>query len=181
MSTKPPPKDPFANPAAALDPDDDFAALDAFAEGNQEPYDREATSIVMMPGHKPSEHDPALADDIARAKEVGVSLASSTIEPLPDSPRAVIDFEGNAREPVPVSKSVFVIGRGKEVADVVLSGEKVSRHHAAIIFASGEFFIEDLHSTNGTFVGGNRVNRARLEPGTQVTIGEHVMTLRWEY
>ncbi|MCC6806753.1 MAG: FHA domain-containing protein [Deltaproteobacteria bacterium] len=181
------PKDPFGKPAAAVaadDNDDPFAGLDGldnFSEGKEAGPDQETTSLVSMEGVEDGAADPAIAADIARAKEVGVSLASSTIEPLPESPRAVIDFAAGDRPSIPVSKSVFVIGRGKEVADIVLAGEKVSRHHAAIIFASGEFFIEDLHSTNGTFVAGKRVTRVRLEAGVQVTIGGHTMTLRWEH
>jgi hypothetical protein len=182
MSTMP--KDPFAKPAAALDDNEDFGGLDdldAFSGSHALTPDQEATSIVSLEGLQDGADDPRLASDLARAKEVGVSVASSTIEPLPESPRAVIDFAGGDREPLPVSKSVFVIGRGKELADIVLQGEKVSRYHAAIIFASGEFFIEDLNSTNGTLVGGKKINRVRLEAGVPVTIGGHTFSLRWEY
>jgi pSer/pThr/pTyr-binding forkhead associated (FHA) protein len=182
MSTKP--KDPFAKPAAAIDDDDDFAGLDnldQFSGDKELQPDQEPTSLISLDNVEQGEHDPVLAADIARAKEVGVSVASSTIEPLPESPRAVIDFAAGDRESVTVAKSVLVVGRGKEVADIVLSGEKVSRQHAAIIFASGEFFIEDLNSTNGILVGGKRVKRVRLEAGVPVTIGGHTFSLRWEY
>jgi len=80
-----------------------------------------------------------------------------------------------------VTKSVFVFGRSKEFADVTVEGDNVSRHHAALIFASGEFFIEDLNSTNGTTVAGKRIRRSRLEPDVPVTIGAITFRLRWEY
>jgi pSer/pThr/pTyr-binding forkhead associated (FHA) protein len=107
-----------------------------------------------------------------------VSLASARIESLPDSPQALIAVS-DGRDPVPITKSVMILGRGAEVADVVLQSEKVSRQHAAIIFARGEFFIEDLNSTNGTLIAGRRIKRVRLAPGLSVRIGGFLLQISW--
>lgn len=67
-----------------------------------------------------------------------------------------------------------VIGRGAK-ADIVLDEPSVSREHARFIRDDdGGYFIEDLGSTNGTFVGGHPVQRARLRSGDRLQIGgEH--------
>ncbi len=181
MSTK---KDPFANPVAtsdgaAGDSDDFDSAIDAL-DDKMEDATTDATSFVNMAALEQAQHDPRLDEDMRRAKELGVSMASAMIEPLPESPRAVLEFS-DGRAVLPVTKSVMVIGRSKDFADIVVAEDGVSRHHAALIFASGEFFIEDLNSTNGTRLAGTRVRRSRLEPETLVSIGSVSFKLRWEF
>jgi len=54
-----------------------------------------------------------------------------------------------------------VLGR-QESSDIVLPDESISRSHARIFHQDGKFFIEDLGSTNGTFVNGKLVDRAEI-------------------
>jgi two-component system cell cycle response regulator len=67
-----------------------------------------------------------------------------------------------------------VLGRGAS-ADIVLDEPSVSREHARVIRDDdGAYFIEDLGSTNGTFLAGSPVQRARLKSGDRLQIGsEH--------
>ena len=60
-------------------------------------------------------------------------------------------------------------GRGLD-NDVVLDSLSVSREHARLLQADG-LYIEDLGSRNGTFVNGQRVQRARVHPGDRVRLG----------
>lgn len=54
-----------------------------------------------------------------------------------------------------------------------LEGENVSRMHAIIVVAGpGDVSIIDLSSTTGTFVNGQKVNKAKLQSGDTVVIGE---------
>lgn len=69
-----------------------------------------------------------------------------------------------------LSRNTVMVGR-VEGADVRLSDPSVSGEHARIINGPYGFEIEDLDSTNGTFVGGRRVTRTRLRSGDRVTIG----------
>ena len=66
---------------------------------------------------------------------------------------------------------VAVIGRGHG-CDCVLSDPNVSREHAELRRGStGDWQIVDLGSTNGIKVNGRSVDRSRLSPGDEVTLG----------
>jgi len=58
--------------------------------------------------------------------------------------------------------------------DVVIPDGTVSRHHARLVFRNGLWCIEDLKSSNGTFVNGARVTRepVALKHGNQVRLGD---------
>lgn len=70
----------------------------------------------------------------------------------------------------------IVIGRSSEL-DMVLVEDMVSRKHAKISFAEGKITIEDLGSTNGTFVNGEKVKQARLKEGDRILIGTSILKL----
>jgi pSer/pThr/pTyr-binding forkhead associated (FHA) protein len=57
-------------------------------------------------------------------------------------------------------------------ADFIVDAALVSRVHCRLAaLADGGLEISDLESTNGTYVNGERVERARLEPGDRVQVG----------
>ena len=68
----------------------------------------------------------------------------------------------------------IVIGRSSEL-DMVLVEEMVSRKHARIALSDGVISIEDLGSTNGTFVNGEKVERGTLHEGDRVLIGTNIL------
>jgi len=70
----------------------------------------------------------------------------------------------------PLSKNTIVIGRSSS-ADIRISDRSVSSEHARILNGGAGFEIEDLSSTNGTFVGARKVMRSRLKNGDRVRIG----------
>lgn len=72
---------------------------------------------------------------------------------------------------VPVDQDWLVVGRGRG-ADLVLAEPTISRTHAAIGFEENEgFFVQDLGSTNGTMVNGDRQKRRRLVSGDEIQMG----------
>jgi pSer/pThr/pTyr-binding forkhead associated (FHA) protein len=68
----------------------------------------------------------------------------------------------------------IVIGRSSEL-DMVLVEEMVSRKHARIALTDGVITIEDLGSTNGTFVNGEKVERGTLKEGDRVLVGTNIL------
>ena len=70
----------------------------------------------------------------------------------------------------------IIIGRSSEL-DMVLVEDMVSRKHAKIVVTGGKVTIEDLGSTNGTFVNGEKVKQARLKEGDRILIGTSILKL----
>jgi hypothetical protein len=75
---------------------------------------------------------------------------------------------------VPLEKDEIYIGR--DVGnDVVINDPEVSRRHARLTQQSGSYLIEDLGSTNGTFINGQRLTRPHLlRAGEMIMFGENV-------
>ncbi len=68
---------------------------------------------------------------------------------------------------------------GREGCDVVLPDPEVSRRHAALRVTDGRLVVEDLGSTNGTFVNGEQITGPReLELGDEVRFGTVAWRLR---
>lgn len=71
-------------------------------------------------------------------------------------------------------KSEHVIGRDDGV-DVVIPTPAVSRRHARVMMEGGGYVIEDLGSSNGTFVNGDRlIGRRALQHGDQIRLGQAI-------
>jgi hypothetical protein len=75
-----------------------------------------------------------------------------------------------------VPEKQIVVGRSSDL-DMVLVEDMVSRKHARIAMQNEQIWIEDLGSTNGTFVNGEKIKRARLKEGDRVLIGTSILKL----
>ena len=78
----------------------------------------------------------------------------------------------------PVGKEPIRIGSHPDGEMVLLHDAAVSPEHARISVEDGTFVIEDLGSTEGTFVNGARIGRVALKRGDRIVIGAHVMEVR---
>jgi hypothetical protein len=79
----------------------------------------------------------------------------------------------------------YVLGEGATLAgraedvDIFLGDVTVSRHHARFVIEADGLFVEDLGSTNGTYVNMERTDRTVLAPGDEVIIGKfHLVVVR---
>ena len=95
------------------------------------------------------------------------------------SPTHVLVVEGaNAGERAELDQAPVLIGRGTDAA-IRLDDDYVSTRHARIASSADQWFVEDLGSTNGTYVGTARITQpTTLTLGTQVRIGKTVLELR---
>jgi pSer/pThr/pTyr-binding forkhead associated (FHA) protein len=75
--------------------------------------------------------------------------------------------------PVTPGKEI-IVGRSSDL-DMVLVEDMVSRKHARINLQPDGIWIEDLGSTNGTFVNGEKIKRARLKEGDRILIGTSIL------
>jgi len=72
----------------------------------------------------------------------------------------------------------ILVGRYPTAPVHTLLDENVSRLHLLLVREDGNIFAVDLCSTNGTFVGKERIRRAQLSPGMELRLGFGV-TMRW--
>jgi pSer/pThr/pTyr-binding forkhead associated (FHA) protein len=95
------------------------------------------------------------------------------------SPTKLVVTEGsNAGETVPLSGETVTLGRGGD-STIRLDDDYVSTRHARFVTNGEEWFIEDMGSTNGTYIGSTRVTRATaITTGTAVRLGKTVVELR---
>jgi hypothetical protein len=89
---------------------------------------------------------------------------------------AVLRWNGQRRI---LDKKRSVLGRSRDV-DVQIEDPNISRRHAEIVQEGSTYWLVDLGSTNGTEVGGRRVQRARLDDGSRFTVGETTVTFSTE-
>ena len=74
------------------------------------------------------------------------------------------------------SKQELIIGRA-ESSDITLDGLQISNQHARLVRTASGVDIEDLNSTNGVFIDGNRVSRRSLTLNDSVQIGSFVLRI----
>jgi hypothetical protein len=117
---------------------------------------------------------------IGRFKVTSAAVAGVEVvdEPLFAKPGALaIEVNGYRH---PLNDAVLVIGRGTE-ADLRINDPGISRQHARILVqghgAQATVTIEDLGSTNGISVDGQKVKSAPLHLGSQITIGNTSATI----
>lgn len=72
---------------------------------------------------------------------------------------------------IPLRGPAVSLGRCARCAQLVVTGETISRCHCQIVNIDGMVVIEDLNSRNGTWVNGIRIQRASLMHGTVVHLG----------
>lgn len=95
-------------------------------------------------------------------------------------PRLVVRRGPNPNHVYLLQNDTTIIGR-EPTADAMFPDPEVSRRHCRIVQQKGEYFIEDLTSTNGTFVNGRRIlETTRLSSGDIIDFGETVRVV-FEY
>ncbi|WP_281390847.1 FHA domain-containing protein FhaB/FipA [Nocardioides mesophilus] len=95
------------------------------------------------------------------------------------APTHVAITEGaNAGENISLDLAPLLIGRGSDAA-IRLDDDYVSTRHARIASSEDQWFVEDLGSTNGTYIGSTRLTQpTTLTLGTKIRIGKTTLELR---
>lgn len=96
----------------------------------------------------------------------------SFVGEIPSKHRAYIEIisPGDQNQIIELSEEDIQIGRSPK-CEVQLQVNNVSRRHVRVVFRNEEYHIEDLGSTNGTYVNGIRVEKCVLRNHDQVEIG----------
>jgi len=83
-----------------------------------------------------------------------------------------LKFKESVLEELPLKSGITTIGRA-ESNDIHIDNMAVSGNHARIVGQADTFTIEDLGSTNGTYIDDKRITRQKLLHNTVITIGKH--------
>lgn len=86
--------------------------------------------------------------------------------------KLVLRFNGTTIQEYELNKETMTIGR-KPDNDIHIDNMAVSGHHAKILTILNDSFLEDLGSTNGTFINGNKIAKHALQPGEVIVIGKY--------
>jgi hypothetical protein len=114
----------------------------------------------------------------ARATPAGAGRRERAVRREAPAARLVV-VEGTLRgTTLPLGTSSILIGRAPSCT-LVIEDIALSSRHARLFPQAGGWMIEDLGSTNGTFVGGQKIDQPTPVPiGTQVRVGTNVLELQ---
>jgi hypothetical protein len=86
--------------------------------------------------------------------------------------RLVLSLDGQVMAEYNMNKERYTIGRLPD-NDIRIDNPAVSGHHSLIINILNDSFLEDLNSTNGTYVNGKLIKKHALQHGDVITVGHH--------
>jgi hypothetical protein len=88
--------------------------------------------------------------------------------------KLILTLDGQELAQYELEKERYTIGRLAD-NDIHIDNMAVSGHHSLIINILKDSFLEDLNSTNGTYVNGKLVKKHALQEGDVITIGRHAL------
>ena len=86
--------------------------------------------------------------------------------------KLVLSFNGETLREIPLDQETLTIGRMQE-NDIHIDNLAVSGKHAKVLTILNDSFIEDLDSTNGTYINGRKIAKHALQDGEIIAIGKH--------
>jgi len=86
--------------------------------------------------------------------------------------RLILSLDGQVLAEYNMNKERYTIGRLPD-NDIRIDNPAVSGHHSLIINILNDSFLEDLNSTNGTYVNGKLIKKHALQNGDVITVGHH--------
>ena len=86
--------------------------------------------------------------------------------------KILIKFGDKELKTIESDKPEIIIGRNPG-SDIQIDNLGVSDRHARIFASKGQYQIEDLQSTNGTFVDEKQISRVAIDKSSQIIIGKH--------
>lgn len=110
---------------------------------------------------------PATETPVRNSVSVG---ENSTAHASPVGRTLVFESGPDAGKTMSLSNHTYTIGRSK-TNDIVVDDPTVSRTHARVTYQGDQIYVEDLNSTSGTVVDGQKVSKTLVMPGANLQVG----------
>ena len=91
----------------------------------------------------------------------------------------ILEFNGIRLRDIPIEKEIITIGREKD-NDIAIENLAVSKYHTRLLQIENTFILEDLASSNGTFVNKKKIDRYELKEEDVILIGKHTLVFKKE-
>jgi serine/threonine protein kinase len=147
--------------------------------------------LTQVRSELPAEIDDVIAKALAKNPQERYASCGELVEaaraallpdaaPVPSADRLRLRVTaGNAQGSEIQVEDEFLIGRQASEEGQLGQDAEISREHARIARSGGNFTIEDLGSTNGTFVNGRKINRPEiLSPGDRIQVGATTLVVQ---
>jgi two-component system, cell cycle response regulator len=95
------------------------------------------------------------------------------------TPYLMMYTERNMGRRLDLTEAKITIGRSPE-ADIVIEDKRVSKIHCTVQYAKGSIIVEDNQSTNGTFLNGQRIDKASVNTSALLQVGGTVMKVEFK-
>jgi hypothetical protein len=147
---------------------------EAQAPAAASPFPAAAAAAAPAPAAAPAMKAPPVSNLPSGANRAGGSTNAS----VQSAHRLVITSGARAGTELPLGRDPITIGRSSE-SNLVIRDDYTSTHHARLLLWNDEWMIQDLDSTNGTFLDGRRVTVPTQVPlDTPIKIGTTTFELR---
>ncbi len=90
--------------------------------------------------------------------------------------KVILKLKEKVLKELKIDQNEIIVGRDT-TSDIQIDNIAVSREHAMIIKGPNYYFIEDMHSKNGTFVNGKKINKKFLKVDDEILIGKHCLQI----
>ena len=127
--------------------------------GTREPTRDDVTTATYVVDEQTGELRPVDVNDVAAASGALVIRSGG----------------GRVGQSFPLHGDRLSIGRSPD-AEIFLDDVTVSRDHAVLVRRSGEWYLDDSGSLNGTYVNRRRIESHKLEEGDELQIGKYKLT-----
>ena len=91
----------------------------------------------------------------------------------------LLKFNDKILKTIESDKNEIVIGRNAE-NDIVIENLAVSKQHARVFKQDGAYYIEDLNSTNGTYLNKIRITKKDLKNSDIIIVGKHSLEIHYD-
>jgi len=89
-------------------------------------------------------------------------------------PKLLLKFNAAVIKEIPLDKPSLSVGR-KPDNDVVIDNPAISSHHCKVVMKGDTYYVEDLESTNGTFVNEKRIVKSGLHDQDVIGVAKHAL------